>query len=241
MLRERGWLSLRGRAVCFAVVFSALLIMVPFVPGAAASGHQEDGCDEAGYDIECNELGSVRMPSTQKIEGEPERITASIWLNSDMEEEDARWWMFKVDSEHGHDVVHATVDAFATVDGPVITERESTDGPVEQEYFVDILDLPVQEEIRIEMTVGSTEVGAYEVEVQVIPFDRGYETLSDGEGGTYNLYSSTTLSITEATDPFGEGDDAPWIALVREVPGLSVSLMVAAVALVGVGARARGS
>lgn len=243
MTRERSSPWIGGNLVGVAIVLSVLLLAGPFVSGAAASAASNqqggDDCDEPGYDMECSKLGSIRMPSTQAIEGEPEAITASIWLNSDMEEENARWWLFKVDSEHGQDVVHATVNAFSTEDGTVLTTRESTDHPVEQEFWVDIADLPVQQEITIDMTVGSTEVGAYEVEVHVIPFDRGYENLYDENGETYGLYASTTLSVTEATDPFGGGDQAAWISLLREAPGPGAYLAVAAIVLAGLAAKTR--
>lgn len=202
---------------------------------ASASSSSRE-CYEPGFNMECNEFGDIRMQSNDEVRGEPIETTTYINLDRSFEDReegpDARWVMFAVRNvtPAGESPVEVEIDGFETnTSGEIITTREDRESPSEINLWVDVLDLPIDEEIRVEATVGVTELGAYQLETIVIPFDRAYDPLVHPNGESISLFSFTMLGVHEPTSSLGAGQGEGWIATAQEIP--TVGALVAMLTL----------
>lgn len=185
----------------FAIVLGLLMILVPINVATASHGQSSEDCREDGVNVECNGFGRIQMPTTKDLKGEPVTLVAEITLKTSYEDRDTRWIMFSMRNvtADGDSPVTIDLEAFRTASGDVVTTRVIQDEPSELNLWVDVLDLPVDEKITLQVDVGATERGAFAVETIVIPFDRGYEPIKDSHGEAVSLYSSTLLAVNGAT------------------------------------------
>ncbi len=230
----------------------ALLMLVAPMGMIASAGHQDEDrteetesasdegdqpdrsdeeCRQSGYNMQCNEFGTIRMENTKDVKGEHVESTTYITLDTDFEEENARWVMFSLrNTTPGGSPVEIQVDAFETnQSGDIITTRQIQDDPNEVELWVDTLDLPVDEEIRLEATVAVTELGAYQLETIVIPFDRAYDPIQTSGGERITLFSYTMLGVNDPTPSLdADHENGGWLSTAQETPapGIAIAAML---------------
>lgn len=212
-------------------VFTIMVIAFVVLSGVAVAQAGAAGdCERKGKSGECEAYGEIWMDSSAEIRGEPVQLQAEIYLHTNFDEMGARWVMFSVRNTtwDGSNPVLISVDSFKTEHGNIITTREDrTDNKVD--LWVDVMDLPVGTPITIDMTVGSTERGAYNVETLVLAFDRGYDPIQDQYGNDVGLFAATHLGVNKAS-----GSAGGLSSKVQNVPGVAPMALVAAVGLAAV-------
>lgn len=194
---------------------------------------QEDSCGGSGTNGECNAFGSVFMDNRERVRGDPVDVDATITLNKSYEDQGARWILFSIRNITTQDEspVSIRLNTFSTDQGEVVTTRVDHEKPNELNLWVDVLDLPVNEPIELNVTVGVTEEGAYAIETLVLAFDRGYDPIKDASGENVGLFSYTLLGVNEATDPVdASGGDSP--LGIRGAPGPTAAGAIGAIATV---------
>jgi hypothetical protein len=212
------------RAACLAL--AALLL-------AAAPAQAAEPCSEGGHNVQCSELGSIRMDSVREIKGTPIQVAMEVTLNSNFKDHGARWFLFSVRNitTDGANPISLKVDGFTAGGTPIVTSK------VEQKYYesdfwVDASDVPVGKTIRIDMTVGAADAGAFQLEALVMAFDRGYAAVTDSTGHEASLFSFTLLGVKSPTAAVGAGP----LSKGYTVPSLQVP---AAIAVLGLAAALR--
>lgn len=194
-------------------------------PNAASSS-----CLENGMNVQCTDFGTIKMESRRDIRGEPIDVTAQIYLNTGYGNQGARWVMFSVrnTTDDGPSPITIGLNKFSTSSGDVVTTRVEQVKPSELNLWVDVLDLPLNMPISLDLRVGATERGAYSVETLVLAFDRGYAPVQDAYGNDASLFSFTLLGVNKETastagdvDTLSEGNKLP-------APGLLAVLGVMA-------------
>lgn len=223
----------RANPVAFFLVTAVVLLLAASTSGAAlqpgeGSSVPQD-CRKSGKNGECNEFGEIWMDSRADVEGERVDLRADIMLYDDFSERNTRWVMFSIrniSEELGHPV-DIKLRAFNTEHGDVVTTREDYKAH-RIDLWVDVLDLPVNTPIVIEMNVGVTERGAFDMETMVLAFDRGYEPIHMSGGKEASLFAYTTLSVTEATSGSG------WMSRIQNVPGFEGMAVLGALAAAAV-------
>lgn len=226
------------RAALSAMIMGLLMVAAPLA--LASTAQAQSGCQQDGYNIECNEFGAIRMPTKQDVKGSPVTATADIVLETGYEDQNARWIMFSMRNvtQDGDSPVTISLKNFSSPSGEVVTTQVVQDEPSELNLWVDVLDLPTGEVITLEAEIGVTERGAFSLETVVIPFDRGYEPIKDRSGEPVSLYSSTLLGVNEETSATTTNSGSSLID-GNKLPGATAGVMLASLA-VGAGLLARG-
>lgn len=215
-----------------------MVVLLGLVALAGSSVAQD--CRRNGVNSECNEFGQIHMDDRKNVEGEPVDVNTTITLNTNYEDRDARWIMFSVRNvtADGSSPISIRLNSFSTDEGEVVTTRVVHDDPNELNLWVDVLDLPVDEPIEIDVTVGVTERGAFSVETLVLAFDRGYDPIKNSSGKDASLFSYTLLGVNEATDPVSSSSTGSSLG-IRGVPSLAVAGTVSTLGLAASLARRR--
>ncbi|MCA1811086.1 MAG: hypothetical protein LC623_03630 [Halobacteriales archaeon] len=224
-MRSHRTLRLRPtglRAACLAL--AALLLLC--APAQAA-----EPCSEGGRNVQCSELGSIRMDSVREIKGSPIQVAMEVTLNSNFKEHGARWFLFSVRNITGDNPVSLQVNGFTAGGAPVVTSKVEQKS-YESDFWVDASDVPVGKTLRIDMTVGAAEAGAFQLEALVMAFDRGYAAVTDSTGHEASLFSFTLLGVKSPTPAVGAGT----LSKGYTVPSLQVP---AAIAVLGLAAALR--
>jgi hypothetical protein len=200
------------------VAFAAFLVAA-LAPAAQAA------CQESGHNVQCSELGTIRMDGVREIKGSPIQVATDVTLNSNFKEHGARWFLFSVRNvtSDGANPVLLAVDGF-TADGAPITTSKVEQKPYESDFWVDVEDVPVGKAIHIAMTVGATEAGAFQLETLVMAFDRGYSPVTDSSGAMASLFSFTLLGVKDPTGSVGAGP----LSTGYKVPGVEVPALLGA-------------
>jgi MYXO-CTERM domain-containing protein len=214
-----------------ATLALACLVAAAALPAAAAQS-----CSEGGHNVQCSELGSIRMESVREIKGTPIQVTSEVTLNSNFQEHGARWFLFSVRNvtADGTNPVLIKVDSF-TADGANVVTTKTEQKPYEDDYWVAVEDVPVGKTIQIAMTVGATDSGAFQLETLVMAFDRGYAAVTDSTGAQASLFSFTLLGVKTPTASLGAGP----LSHGYTVPGVEVPAAVGVLALAVAAARRR--
>src|SRR5581483_7906356 len=106
--------------------------------------------------------------------------------------------------------------------------------------WVDVLDTPINATIYLNLTAGSSQRGAFVLEVLVMPFDRGYTPIADAYGNPHSLYSFTLLGVNQETGNVANGPN-PGLLQGHKVPALEVPAILAITVAAGAWAlRRRG-
>lgn len=202
-------------------------------------GSTDADCRESGINLQCNAFGTIKMPSQKNIKGEAVDIKTEITLDTNLQDRDARFVLFSVRNvtEDGENPVVIKVNGFSTPAGEIITTRVD-ESPNEVNLWVHVLDVPVGVPLTIDLTVGSTDRGAYLLETLVMPFDRGYAPIFDANGQEFSLYSYTLLGVNQETSAnIADGGSG---AMSRvPAPGVVPLLVLGAIGAVAA-ARSRG-
>lgn len=197
-------------------------------PGGSGSagGARSSGCTEPEFNVQCNEFGTIRMEGQREIRGERIDLGTWIYLNTAYKDREARWFLFSIRNvtSSGGSPVTIEVVRFATEHGDIVTSRFEQPSANEVNIWVDVLDLPVGTPIMLDMKVGATERGIFRLETLVLPFDRGYEPMTDSSGNEASLFSFTLIGVNEETSG---ASGAGRVSLFdgHKVPGLA-SLLV---------------
>lgn len=196
----------------------ALLAMVP------AAGAQT--CGEPGMNGQCTEFGSIAMESQRDVRGEPIDLTVSFTLNTAYAEQGSRWLLVSVRNaeEDGRDPVTIEMLRFASVHGDILTTRVEQPSASELNIWVETLDTPVGTPVSLDLRVGATERGAFQLETLVMAFDRGYAPVQDSVGNDASLFSFTLLGVNEETQAVAS--DRGSLLRGNKVPGPEASLLV---------------
>lgn len=219
-------------ALALAALATALALAA--LPAQAATP-----CSEPGHNTQCAEMGSIRMDSVREIKGSPIQAYAEVTLNSNMKDHGARWFLFSVRNvtADGTNPVSLKVDSFAA-DGAAIPTYKVDTKSYEADYWVDASDVPVGKTIRIDMTVGAADAGAFQLETLVMAFDRGYAAVTDSTGAEASLFAFTLLGVKEPSPAVGTGVLSHGYSV--PAPALpATAAAVGAAALVAVAVRRR--
>ncbi|HUR62671.1 MAG TPA: hypothetical protein VM286_09950 [Candidatus Thermoplasmatota archaeon] len=202
-------------------IASAALLVATLVPTAAAQS-----CQEGGHNVQCSELGTIRMDSVREIRGDPIKVQAQVLLNSNFKDHGARWFLFSVRNvtSDGTNPIMINVEGFTADGAPVVTSKKEVKS-FEADFWVDVEDVPVGKTITIDMTVGAADAGAFQLETLVMSFDRGYAPVLDSTGAEASLFSFTLLGVKSATGSVGAGP----LSDGYSVPGLGLPALLAAV------------
>lgn len=195
-----------GRSKATTILGSAgvlTFLLLAFAPVATAQG----SCAENGMNVQCTTFGTIKMESRRDIRGDPIDVTAQIHLDTGYANQGARWVMFSVrnQTDDGPSPISIGLTKFSTASGDVVTTRVEQVKPSELNLWVDVLDLPVDKTISLELKVGSSERGAFSLETLVLAFDRGYAPVQDAYGNDASLFSFTLLGVNKET-PSAAGD-----------------------------------
>ena len=200
-----------------AIALAALLVtLVPAV--------QAGTCQEGGHNMQCSELGTIRMDSVREIKGSPIQVSAEITLNGNFKDHGARWFLFSVRNvtSDGTNPIMVQVDSF-NADGAKVVTSKVEQKSYESDFWVDVEDVPVGKTIHIDMTIGASDAGAFQLETLVMAFDRGYTPVTDSTGAEASLFSFTLLGVKSTTGSVGAGP----LSKGYSVPGLELPALVA--------------
>lgn len=216
----------RTAAMSLALIAVASMI----VPAASAQG-----CEEDGKNMQCNEFGVIAMENQRDIKGKPIIVDVETTIYDAQADRGARYVMFSVRHEPrgASSPISMELVEFKSEYGDVVTMRVEKEVPNEINVWVHVIDVPTNTPITMQVKVGSTERGAFQLEGLVMPFDRGYEPVTSASGGDMSLFAYTLLGVNGATGKVGSGGSfldgvrTPGFAVV---PALGVVLLVAALA-----------
>ena len=220
-------LRLRTSLATLALALVALAGAVPAThaqdPGSQDPGSQTTdppdaaACDEPGKNRQCTEFGSLAMDTQRDIRGQPIDLAATFTLATTYPEQGGRWLLVSVRSaeEDGSDPVTIDLVRFASGGSTIPAARIEQPDPSELNVWVETLDVPVGTPVDLDLRVGATERGAFQLETLVMAFDRGYAPMLDADGNEASLFSFTLLGVNDATAGGGDG------SLLRNMtPGL---------------------
>ena len=231
-IRTRRPTRTRGRTIVVYATF-ALAALLAFAPTANAQDDSiESDCSEAGRNVQCTEFGTIGMDTQRDIRGDPIDLAASIELNTAYTDQGARWVLVSVRSVDPDGSTPVTIDlqGFSSPHGDIVTTRVEQPSAGELNLWVDTLDMPVGTPVALDLSVGATERGAYNIETLVMAFDRGYAPLQDANGEDVSLFSSTLLGVNKETAQVaGDGES---MLERRGLPGLGLVPVLAALAAV---------
>lgn len=215
----------RAATMLAALGLAALLSAIP----AAAQG-----CAADGYNMQCTEFGRIAMESQRDIRGSAIDVRSDVYLNTAYEDQGARWLLFSIRNVEadGSNPVTLELKGFSSSYGEVVTTRVDRAGANEIDLWVDVLDTPVGTDIHLDVSVGSTERGAFRLETLVMAFDRGYAPIQASDGSEASLFSFTLLGVNDET---GEVDtDGGSLSDGKKLPGPGLVPIVAALAVAAV-------
>jgi hypothetical protein len=221
--------NIRSRVlVKMAVAVLAVSLVLTLMPTAEAGRSQ---CESPGMNTQCNELGTIAMPTQVEIRGQPVTLTTHATLYNNYMDMGARYIMFSIrhDAGAGSSPVSLDLKKFQTVYGPIFTERIDHDRPNEINLWAHVSDVPTNAEITLEYEVHATDRGAFRLETLVMPFDRGYEPLADAGGEDITMFSFSLVGVNKETSgPAGKKDFRDRLATPGPAPAVFVLALVAA-------------
>jgi len=204
-----------------------LVLLASSVPAQA-----QDGCRESGMNVQCNAFGTIKTANQADVRGEAVSMTITTTLHRSYMEEGARYILFSVRHapEFESSPVSLSLQGFSTPSGDVVVDK--VDQPTDNEIniWVHVIDLPVGTPIALDVLVGADQRGAFRLETLVMPFDRGYESVSDSAGNEISLYTFSMLGVNKETSGGGGGGtlvSTPGFAMAPAIAALlGVALLV---------------
>ena len=209
-----------------AILIAALVCATAATPAILA---QTNDGSVHGQD---SEFGSIRAPYAADMNGARVPVQASVVLRHNYEEKDSRFFMFAWTVEQTP--LDVTFDKLVRTDtgGDMPCYQRQGDAHSQIKCFVDLKDMPpVNTEIVMKGTVGSSKVGSFQVGAVVVPFTYSWgrvQMSNDSE-----LYGYTMINVQKATSGAGRIG-----GLGNAVPGVGTIGVMGAVGLVAVGLAA---
>ncbi len=193
-----------------ALLVFAAIAFAPTIP--AQPDTLDPTCFEPGMNVQCNEFGSIMMENQRDIRGEPILINVTAILHTVHLDADARWIMFSVrhSPEDGSSPISIAPLSFTSPFGDIITSSVDQATPSEVNFWVHVIDVPLDTPTTIEVLVGASERGAFRLEALVMAFDRAYEPIKGADGTDQSLFSFTLLGVngeTKRTATASTGED----------------------------------
>lgn len=218
-----------------ATVLAACLLLA-VLPAASAQT-----CGEPGMNGQCTEFGSISMEGQRDIRGEVIDLTVSFTLNTAYADQGSRWLLVSVRNVEADGSNPVTIDLvrFASAYGDILTTRVEQPSPSELNLWVETLDTPVGTPIVLDLRVGATQRGAFQLETLVMAFDRGYAPMRDSVGNDASLFSFTLLGVNEETQAVSS--DKGSLLRGNKVPGLEASALLAVLAACALALRRRAA
>lgn len=222
--RARPARLVRARLLAAACAAFALLALVP--------GSQAQACGQAGMNGQCTEFGSIAMESQRDIRGDAIGLTVTFTLNTAYADQGSRWLLVSVRNveNDGSNPVTIEMTSFASAYGDILTTRVEQPSPSELNLWVETLDTPIGTPITLDLTVGATERGAFQLETLVMAFDRGYAPVKDSMGNDASLFSFTLLGVNEETSAVSS--DKGSLLRGNKVPGFEAVALIGALVAV---------
>lgn len=183
-----------------------LLVAIVSIPSAGADHESSFGCDHDGKNTQCNEFGTIAMDTQREVRGDPIVLNVTTVVRDDHADEGARYVMFSVrhDARGGSSPISLELLKFESPHGPIFTERIEDERPNEINIWAHVADIPENVPIDLQVKVGASDRGAFQVETLVMPFDRGYDGLQDRQGEQVNVFSYTTVGVNKETASVGD-------------------------------------
>ncbi len=189
-----------------------LLAVSTLTPGAIAqtsvSTTGKGSCVEAGYNVQCTQFGTIKMPNQVDIRGDAATVTITATLHDTFERAGARWVLFSVrhvPEGSGASPISVDLVDFTSAYGPVYVTSIDHDFPNEINIWVHVVDVPIGTPLELDISIGAGDRGAFRLEALAMPFDRGYEPIPDASGMDELLYSFSVLGVNKETSGGGGG------------------------------------
>lgn len=220
--RARG--RVRVRVLASALTAFALLALVPL--------SQAQSCGEPGMNGQCTEFGSIAMEGQRDIRGDPIGLSVTFTLNTAYADQGSRWLLVSVRNveSDGSNPVTIDMQSFSSAYGDILTTRVEQPSPSELNLWVETLDTPVGTPIVLDLKVGATDRGAFQLETLVMAFDRGYAPVKDSAGNDASLFSFTLLGVNEETSAVSR--DKGSLLRGNKVPGIEAAAVIGALVAV---------
>lgn len=214
----------RTRLLAAALTAFALLA---FAPAA-----QAQACGEPGMNGQCTEFGSIAMEGQRDIRGDAIDLTVTFTLNTAYADQGSRWLLVSVRNieDDGSNPVTIELRSFASAYGDILTTRVEQPSANELNLWVETLDTPINTPITLDLRVGATDRGAFQLETLVMAFDRGYAPVKDSMGNDASLFSFTLLGVNEETSAVAS--DKGSLLRGNKVPGLGAVAVLGALVAV---------
>ncbi len=227
-IRQRG--APRIRAPRIAVILVGLLIIVPFLPTAAAQGNSQ-------WHGQDNEFGSIRMKFQDAIVGEPIEVEAHITLKTLYEDKRVTYFMFAFTAEGQPLCVNWDYIGTEGGDGFSFFKEEGSNGdPVIKKFVEDTQMPPPGQKIVLKGTVGAADRGLMQVGALIVPFNYKWEKVTMKNGLPADLFSFTQFGVNKETpgcSATGSSGGGSLVGNLREnlTPAPGAALVATAVAI----------
>ena len=211
-----------------AILIAALVCATAATPAILA---QTNDGSVHGQD---SEFGSIRAPYAADMNGARVPVQASVVLRHNYEEKDSRFFMFAWTVEQTP--LDVTFDKLVRTDtgGDMPCYQRQGDAHSQIKCFVDLKDMPpVNTEIVMKGTVGSSKVGSFQVGAVVVPFTYSWARVKMSNGLDSELYGYTMINVQKATSGAGRIG-----GLGNAVPGVGTIGVMGAVGVVAIGLAA---
>ncbi len=225
-----------GRRLSVSLIMFLLTAMMMASAATAQtslSSDLDDECKEAGYNMQCNQFGTIKMENQADIRGEAVPVTATLVVDQTYEQAGARWVLISirhVPEGSGGSPISLSLTSVKSPFGNVYITSIDQEMPNEINVWVHVVDIPLGSPIEVKYMIGSSDRGAFRVETLAMPFDRGYEPITDARGNDLILYSFALVGVNKesgvvaSTSGGSGGRGIPTVGL----PILGVGLLGAA-------------
>lgn len=211
------------------VTLACALVAVPTAVGQNADWQGQD-----------SEFGSIRSPYTATMDGERVPVEARVVLRENYEDQESRFFMFAFTVENTPlDVRFDNLVRMDTGAELPCYQREGS-STTAIKCFVDLKDMPeAGTEIRMYGTLGSKKTGMFQAGAMVVPFTYKWMRVQMSNDLHAELYAGTQVNVQKATGGSGgfggEGNGA-----LAKVPGVgALGVAAASVAALGILAMRR--
>ena len=211
-------------------LMAAALVCATAVPSTLAQ--TTDPSTVHGQD---SEFGSIRTPYSADMNGARVPVQASVTLRHNYEDKDSRFFMFAWTVEQTP--LDVTFDSLVRTDTGAQMQCYQRQGDAHSQLkcFVDLKDMPpVNTEILLKGTVGSSKIGSFQVGAVVVPFTYSWNRVPMSNGLDAELYGYTMINVQKATSGAGRigglGNAVPGVGPVGTLAAVGVVAAVLAAA-----------
>jgi hypothetical protein len=210
-----------------ALLIAALFCATAVLPGTFAQDGAVHGQD--------SEFGSIRAAYSADMNGARVPVSATVTLRHNYEDQGSRFFMFAWTVEQTP--LDVSFDSLVRTDtnAEMPCYQRQGDAHSQLKCFVDLKDMPpVDTNIVLKGTVGSSKVGSFQVGAIVVPFTYSWLRVKTSNGLDAELYGYTMINVQKATSGAGRIG-----GLGNAVPGVGTIGMIGAVGVVAAVLAAR--